>query len=343
MDTPCPRCQHLNPPVRLVCIACGEPIQREMPPPPSLNLRQTEEPLNPTANWAYISIIVVLAVGGLLYRALVLHHLEQSASLFIGLPTIMGVLLALAPTPKSLTGMIMRMMTLGLLLSGPILGEGFICVLVAAPLFLGIGLIVGLFADYSQRKEDRQKAARRGRLNLLIPLPLLLMSLEGTMPSLSFSRNETVSVTETIPVSAEEVQSALSKPPSFNVRPTGILGIGFPVPLGSQGKGLSMGSRRVIHFSGGEGRPPGDLISEVTANGEGFARFSIISDTSHITHWLNWKDSEVSWQAHDSTSTSVTWTIHFVRRLDPAWYFRWPERIVVTECARYMIRACAMP
>ena len=342
MDSPCPRCQHQNPPARLVCLACGEPLKRQTPLPLSVNLKPIEESVSSAATWTYISIIIVLSIAGIVYRALVLHHLEQSAALFIGLPALMGVLLALAPRPKSLTGMIMRMMTLGLLLSGPVLGEGFICVLFAAPLFLGIGLIIGLIADYLQKKEDRRESQKGGRLHMLIPLPLLFMSLEGTTSWLSFPRDESVTVTETVPLSSVAVEDALAKPPRFNIRPTGILVIGFPVPVGSDGQGLHLGTKRIIHFSGGEGRPPGDLTSEVTEVGEGFARFSILSDTSHITHWLKWKDSEVRWRAVDAVSTSVTWTIHFERRLDPAWYFGWPERAVIRECAKYMIKTCAI-
>jgi hypothetical protein len=39
----------------------------------------------------------------------------------------------------------------------------------------------------------------------------------------------------------------------------------------------------------------------------------------------------------------VTWTIHFNRQLDPAWYFVPWERAAVHEAARYLILANATP
>src|SRR5690349_23642979 len=84
--------------------------------------------------WTLAAVILALAVAGVLYRVLVLHKLEQTAALFIGLPAVLAIILALTPQAKSATGMIMKVMTIALLMSGPILGEGFICIIMAAPL-----------------------------------------------------------------------------------------------------------------------------------------------------------------------------------------------------------------
>src|SRR5437870_12961066 len=96
------------------------------------------------AQFAVAAIIIAVAVGGFVYRQMVDHEIEQSAALFIGLPALLAVILALTPRAKSTIGITMKGITIALLLSGPLLGEGFICILMAAPLFYAVGIIVAL-------------------------------------------------------------------------------------------------------------------------------------------------------------------------------------------------------
>ncbi len=51
-------------------------------------------------------VCVAMALASVLYRLLVLGKLEQSALMFIGLPTALAVLLGALPPAKSATGMI---------------------------------------------------------------------------------------------------------------------------------------------------------------------------------------------------------------------------------------------
>jgi len=68
-----------------------------------------------------------------------------------------------------------------------------------------------------------------------------------------------------------------------------------------------------------------------------------VSDSSKVAHWLDWKSSEVDWTAVDAEHTRVNWTLHFERRLDPAWYFRPWERYATHLAAEYLIRVNATP
>jgi hypothetical protein len=68
-----------------------------------------------------------------------------------------------------------------------------------------------------------------------------------------------------------------------------------------------------------------------------------VSDSSKLTQWLLWQNSEVTWNAVDATHTAVTWKVSFERQLDPAWYFIPWERLAVREVAGYMIEANATP
>ena len=168
------------------------------------------------------------------------------------------------------------------------------------------------------------------------------MSIEGTSPKLSFNREETVQVSESVCwIGAGRAGSAQSQPTNRN--PVPLYGrMGFPLPTRAWGDGLEVGATRTVHFAGGEGKP-GDLVLKVSESHAGYVRFDAVSDHSKMAHWLDWKSSEVEWSATDARHTRVTWIIHFERRLDPAWYFRPWERYATGLAADYLIRANATP
>jgi hypothetical protein len=146
-----------------------------------------------------------------------------------------------------------------------------------------------------------------------------------------------------IPASVHAVEVSLSKSPRLDTALPRLLRIGFPRPLEASGLGFSVGATRIVHFAGAEGDPPGDLVMRVAERRPGYARFETVSDSSKLTQWLRWDDSEVEWVSADAGHTRVTWRIHFERQLDPAWYFVPWERTAVRAAATYLIRANATP
>ena len=280
--------------------------------------------------WTLVIIILALAIAGTLYRLFVMHRLEQTAALFIGLPAVMAILLTLAPAAKSATGLIMKTTTIALLMSGPILGEGFICIVMAAPLFYLVGAIVGLVVDRRRRKE------KSVTLQVVVMIPILLASLEGTTPSLTLPTREEVTVRKIVNGSPADVERALAQRPVYDEPLPPFLRMKFPLPASTSGEGLSVGSHRIIHFAGGEGKP-GDLTMRVTERDASSVTFTAESDTSHIAHWLTWRTSHVAWRAAGPGRTEVTWTIVYDRELDPAWYFGPWERYAVGLAAEVLI------
>jgi hypothetical protein len=255
--------------------------------------------------------------------------------MFIGIPAVMAILLALTPKAKTITGGIVKAITLALLIIAPLLGEGYLCILLASPLFYVVGIVVGLVVD-------RLRLKRNATLSC-VALVLLPMSLEGVIPALSFNRNQTVEVRSVVNASADVVEQHLALSPDLTVRLPAALRIGFPRPLRAWGTGLQIGAARTIHFAGAEGDPPGDLTMHVTAHRPGFLHFQTVSDDSKLTQWVAWDSSEVEWKQLDASHTQVTWRVHFERQLDPAWYFAPLERAAVDQAARYLIQADATP
>ena len=288
-----------------------------------------------TARWTIVTMTVALTAGALLYRVLLHQHLGQTAAMFLGIPAVLAILLAFTPEAKSLTGGILKGITLFLLIIAPLLGEGYLCILIASPLFYAVGIVIGLILD-SRRNN-------RGATLSCVALIALPMCLEGVLPELTFHRDQTVQSTRILNATPQQIEAALSQSPNLDAPLPFFLRIGFPRPLAAYGGGLAIGAVRTVHFAGAEGDPPGDVVSRVTERGPGFARVETISDTTKLTQWLRWQSSEVEWHAVDAQRTSVTWRVNFERELDPAWYFVPWERVAVREAAGYLIEANASP
>ncbi len=287
------------------------------------------------ARWNVVFIILAVSFASVLYRVVVSRKMEQTALLFIGIPTALAVLVAATPKAKTVTGAILKAMTIALLMAAPLLGEGFICIIMASPLFFVVGIMIGKLIDLSRRES-------KGTTVSILLLAFLPMSFEGVSERFSFPREEVVAVERVVAAPAAEVERALGQQLRLDPSLPAFLRMGFPRPVGAEGSGLQVGDRRTIHFAGGEGHP-GDLVLEVAEAGPGFVRFRIVSDHSKIAHWLAWRSSEVRWSSVDAANTRVTWTLSYRRDLDPAWYFGPWERYAVGLAAEHLIQASATP
>lgn len=282
----------------------------------------------------WVIFCLILGFASLLFRLILWTKVEQTALLFIGLPTVIAILIGLTPDPRSMTGRILKTTTLALLVVGILAIEGMICILMAAPLFYLVGIVVGLCIDSTRITRER----RFTRLNCCVFGALLLMGLEGATEWLSFDRNETVRVTRVVPLGNDAVRSALANGPEhfdLGALPT-YLKVGFPAPQSIVGNGIDVGAEWRVHFAGGEGKP-GDLVMRVTDSEKTRVIFDLVSDQSHIAHWLTWHD--VTWDLApiDTNQTQVTMTLRYSRDLDPAWYFGPSERYAVRIAGGYFM------
>jgi hypothetical protein len=287
------------------------------------------------ARWWVIALVVALSGGAELYRILMRTGYGHSAAMFMGVPAVLAIVLALTPKAKTLTGGILKGITLALLIVAPVLGEGYLCILMASPLFYLVGAVVGIVLDESRK-------GRRATLSCIV-LVLAPLSLEGVSPELSWNRTETVELVRVVNAPSADVERALGQPPRMDVALPRVLRIGFPHPLEMRGSGLERGATREILFSGAEGDPAGFLEMQVAEARPGYVRFDAVRDGSKLTQWIRWRRSEVQWAAVDPRHTRVLWRIEFDRELDPAWYFTPMERAAVSKAAEFLIEANATP
>src|SRR5690349_20804749 len=88
-----------------------------------------------------IVVIIALAAASIAFHLLVLTGYRHSAAVFIGIPTLLAILVARSEPPTTGTGIVMRVITLALLLSSIVFAEGMVCILLAAPIFYLVGFI----------------------------------------------------------------------------------------------------------------------------------------------------------------------------------------------------------
>lgn len=292
------------------------------------------------ARYELAALILSLAVGVGAYHWLVYEELEQTAALFIGLPATVAACLALVPPGPSGLGRVVRGTGILVFASGPLLGEGFLCVLMALPLFslvIGIGFVLfGLCGSLARSFARRSKPRRRDLLALGAPL-LVLASLEGVGEPLSFARSERIHVRASVEGSPEAVVARLERTPSCELELPFFLRLGFPRPQRARGAGLEIGDERRVLFAGGEGEA-GELVLRVQERTPGRVLFEAVSDASHIAHWLSWRRIEFAWTPLPGERTRVSCTLHYERELDPAWYFGPWERYAVRLVGELLIQ-----
>lgn len=157
---------------------------------------QTDQVLQTHNNFALIGFIVVIALSSLLYKILVWGHLDQVDILTIGLPTILAILTTFVPKQRTFTGTIMKGLTLVLLMvsifAGAFFGESVLCIFTAMPLFYIVGSFVGALLDIITRNDRPRR--HNGPLSIFVPLPFLIMNLEGVMENIPFSNNKEISI-----------------------------------------------------------------------------------------------------------------------------------------------------
>jgi hypothetical protein len=220
-----------------------------------------------------------------------------------------------------------------------------LCVLMSAPIFYGIAVLIATLMSSTLGRNGKPETLLRCCI-LLVTVP---MSLEGVTPITTLSRDESVTVTRIVHASTQDIERALFEAPRFDRVLPLYLRAGFPRAVATRIDRGADGMRWVIQLRGGEmrlnGMEPrsGDLTLALEDARPGLVRWRAVSDSSHMTHFLTWRGSAVTWEPVNAETSKVTWTLRYQRGLDPAWYFGLWERYAVGLAAGYLIDSVATP
>ncbi|MEU6080713.1 hypothetical protein [Streptomyces sp. NPDC047108] len=295
----------------------------------------------PPARLRLAAVLLALFTAMLLYKVLHAGHLEQTALFYVGLPAFIALSVSLWARPRSATGTALASVTIGLALAGPLLNEGVVCLVMAAPLFYLLAVIIGWTVDRARRRRGRGDGGA-GRAHAFVSIPLLaLLVVEGT-GIYELPRETAASATRTVSASPAEYEAALAATPRFaDPEPLFLRAVPFPRPQKAEGDGLDVGDARAITFNPRKGlgigaRPaPRAMRLVVAERSAGRVVFRIEKDTT-LARWLALDSAEVEWAAADGGGTKARWTLHYRRTYDPGWYFGPLQKYGMEQAAAYL-------
>ena len=296
-----------------------------------------------------VGFILVIAAANIAYRLVYATGTSQTAALYIGVPTVLAIGLALVPRSHSATGMLMKGSTLAVLIACVILPEGLLCLLFVIPLIALISVIIGGSIDLARRHRKGE-----GPALMAVSLPLLLMSVEGVLGT-PFDSRDHATAAITVEATPDEVAAALSAPPRFDRDLPPFLSVGFNRPVGATGSGLAVGDERTIEFTGGthDDHPlrlfgltgersvdhPSTMHLVITESRPGRVVFAIEHDMTMLARWADVDRAVVTWEAVDDEHTRVSWRLEYERLLFPTAYFAPLQRFGMDQAAGYLVEA----
>ncbi|QUX28591.1 hypothetical protein KGD83_25790 [Nocardiopsis akebiae] len=287
-----------------------------------------------------LAALVLAAFAALL--ALRIHHwggLDQTALFYVGLPATIALLVVFTVRARSAMGVTMAVTTLCLALAGPLLGEGMVCLLIAAPLIYGVVAVVTWTAGALVAWRDRSRHA-------LFAAPLLfVLALEGVAGTSLLPREDRGEGHVLVPAAPHEVAAALAAPPAYAAPDALFLrAVPFPEPVSASGGGLDVGDTRHVRFTPRRTLEPGAeptprhmelrvTASEVRGDG-GRVVFEVAEDTA-FANWMDMRGAEAVWRA-EGDGTRLAWSIDYERTYEPSWYFGPIQSYATDLAAEYL-------
>jgi hypothetical protein len=275
------------------------------------------------ADFTLGTLVVLVGLFVLVYRTLVAARLDRTVAMFVGVPMLLGTFAATrrARDPVVAT---MKYVTLCLCIVAPMLGEGAVCLAMAAPIVYPVAALTAWALTRS----------RSTSLRCAVALPFLLAVVERApideRPIVELADSAELDVPPDVAWRAIE-QLALpldAKPPLF-------LRLGFPTPRALLGTGVAPGAERRVVFANGT------VVARVTESQPG-RRFAVALSYADVGHeffdrWLMLEDATFSFEPLPGGRTRLVHATHYRRLLAPAFYFGPLEEFGVHQMQRYLL------
>tara|TARA_Y100000766_G_scaffold133686_1_gene115038 strand:- start:1445 stop:2350 length:906 start_codon:yes stop_codon:yes gene_type:complete len=287
-----------------------------------------ENPSNSKKRKLYV-LVGVLVVASIAFRLISDYHFEQTSILFVGLPALMTLFMVkYSKTPKTAYGIVFKVITIFLLMSSILLGEGIVCVLFAAPIFYGVAALIVFIAQYLKRRNKSKLYSI-----LIIPIILIVAQPFGIIVEPEIQTVETFVV-----INKNASIDSFKRTPDFLKDYPNFFKIGFPKPLGIKGTGTNIGDSRNIQFESST-KGIGILSLKVIEKNDSIIVFEPTKDNTHINHWLTWNKMKVEIIKINPNQTKIRWTSQYQCDLGPSWYFEPLEEIAVEVMNKHLINA----
>jgi hypothetical protein len=224
-----------------------------------------------------------------------------------------------------------------MLASSVVLFEGFICVLFFMPIYF---FIVTL--EFILGWANATRAKRSGKINsTVIPILVVLLSMEGTSEFTTFNRHNTATATATTITSPEQVLNNLAAGFELPRSNNWMLGL-FPMPHAIEAGSLVAGDVHRVHtryhrwfFTNTH---EGEIQLRINSVTPQRVTVSFIHDTSYFSSYVKLIGSEILISTDEQGLTHVSLAVSYERRLDPVWYFQPIQQYAMTTMAAHLIQ-----
>jgi hypothetical protein len=276
------------------------------------------------ARWTLVTLTLALTITSFLYRSIVLSGYGQTGLMFIGIPFALSLILIFSPPGKSPRTIVIKGTTLFLLMTGILLWEGIICILMAAPIFYAVALISVAITERFLKKNPP--------IYCCGIVAIALLSTEGIHEFNSWNRFNSITATKSVHIEQNAFEEQLERGPLLDESVPLFFKLGFPTPekIGRKGTVLN------IRFSG-----PTDLENELVVKAyrldTNTMEYRFLKDSTKVGHWLRWDSAILDWTRSESDQVDLNLTINYTRKLDPIWYFGPLQKFAVGKTADYLL------
>ena len=290
-----------------------------------------------------IYLLFLVGAASLTIRALLDSRFANSALLYVAIPFVISFLLyhfTRRPDRKPNLGAHLLYATIIMLGSSAILFEGFICVLFFYPIYI-------IFVTIGYKVAERHQERREGEKSEIfkssfVPLIVMLMAFEGTSPSTSFERQNSVTRDFIIDASVADIQANLAAPIDLPKDRTWLLSI-FPLPVETRAGSLNVGDIHEMDFVYKRwfftNVKTGQMALRIESVSDEQITTRIVKNTSYLSTYLNIQGSEINFTPLPDGRTHISLTMSYERLLDPSWYFGPLQHLTVSQMCDYFVES----
>ncbi len=286
-------------------------------------------------------LLLIIFVGAFVLLARLLHHTDSfhTGLLYIAQPFTLSLAIYYFTSHTDGTTWLkhfwnnLRTFLIVILASSIILMEGYVCVIMAIPLFVLIFIIMFITMYIAS------KLGKKSPKSYILPGIVILASLEGTTPEFTFNRYNRVSYTQTVDIDVKTVKQRLTNPLQFQGDRHWILSI-FPMPVYVGTVKLNEGDIRKYDFIYHRWFVTNTKVGSIDVLFQKVDQHKIrtkITDTSYISGYMELHGTEFTFEPVNDHQTKVTLSVSFDRKLDPIWYYGPLERFAVKKGIQYFI------
>jgi len=293
----------------------------------------------------WIRYMMILGVVTLLTRLVLDSQFATTSFFYCLVPFVIGVILyVFIPRPKGWSvgkRMVRHLLATVIVMfaSSALLFEGFICVIMAAPIYIFFALLA-IAATPNRPDPDRFKSSDVFRMSV-VPLAVMVISVEGLTDTTSFPREEVITRSHVVNLTPEQIHANLSKPVHLDQGRSKFLSL-FPLPERIDAPKFEQGATHTAYFTyrrwgftnihRGETRVQMKTVKPLLVETE------VTKDTSYFSHYLSVHGTKIAMEPLADGTTRVNLTISYRRGLDPAWYFGPLQRRAIGESAEYLLK-----